>query len=96
MLQKLYDLIYMKTKGFYYIIILFLIIGTVNAQTIDSSMVLIPGGEFLMGKDSERGFDFSPAHKVVIDSFYMDKHEVTNSEYLKFCKATGHRLPEFW
>jgi iron(II)-dependent oxidoreductase len=59
-------------------------------------LVLIPGGEFLMGSDSERFGDHSPAHKVYVDSFYIDKHEVTNAQYLRFCEATGHRLPEFW
>lgn len=62
---------------------------------IDNS-VLIPGGDFQMGKDSERGSDFSPAHTVHIDSFYIDKYEVTNAKYKAFCEATGYRLPEFW
>lgn len=56
--------------------------------------VLIPGGEFLMGSDWEG--DHHPAHRVYIDAFYLDKHEVTNAEYLTFCQVTGHRLPEFW
>ncbi|MBN1163747.1 MAG: formylglycine-generating enzyme family protein [Candidatus Krumholzibacteriota bacterium] len=67
-----------------------------GAQAADTVMVLIPAGEYTMGKDSEKGYDFSPAHRVKIDSFLMDRHEVTNSEYLRFCEETGHRLPEFW
>jgi formylglycine-generating enzyme required for sulfatase activity len=78
------------------VILIFLTAVTVSAQISDSSMMLIPGGEFMMGKDSERGFDFSPAHRVLVDSFFMDNHEVTNAEYYKFCEKTGHRLPEFW
>ncbi len=65
--------------------------------TSDSSieeLVLVPGGEFLMGSDSEG--DHSPVHKVYIDSFYIDRCAVTNAQYLKFCEATGHRLPDFW
>jgi len=62
----------------------------------ESQMALIPGGEFLMGNDMKNGLGFSPAHKVKLDSFYMDKCEVTNSEYLKFCQKTGYKLPEFW
>ena len=62
----------------------------------NASMVLIPGGEFMMGKDSQAGADFSPAHRERTDSFYMDPYEVTNAEYLQFCKATGYKLPEFW
>jgi len=59
-------------------------------------MVLIPQGEFLMGKGTDTGADFSPMHSVSVDSFYMDIYPVTNAEYLLFCQDTGHRLPEFW
>jgi sulfatase modifying factor 1 len=58
------------------------------------ALVLIPGGEFVMGSDSEG--DHSPAHKVHIAAFYMDRCEVSNAQYLRFCESTGHRLPEFW
>lgn len=56
--------------------------------------VLIPGGEFCMGSDTQG--DHSPAHQVRLDPFYIDRYEVTNARYLAFCKATGHRLPFFW
>lgn len=59
-----------------------------------AGMVLIPGGAFLMGANSEG--DHSPVHKVRLRSFYMDKTEVTNAQYLEFCQATGNQLPEFW
>jgi formylglycine-generating enzyme required for sulfatase activity len=59
-----------------------------------SSMVLIPAGNFVMGK--EGGGEDCPPHQVEISAFYLDKYEVTNGEYLKFCEATDHRLPEFW
>lgn len=61
---------------------------------IAEGLVLIPGGEFLMGSGSER--DHSPVHTVYVGSFFMDKYEVTNARYLEFCQATGHRLPAFW
>jgi len=72
------------------------IISTVAIAQQDSEMKLVPGGEFLMGKDIKNGLGFSPAHKVKVDSFYMDKYEVTNKDYLEFCQKTGHKLPEFW
>ena len=65
-----------------------------NPEVIKAEMVLIPGGEFLMGKDEEG--DCSPAHKVYLDSFYIDKYEVTNARYLEFCTQTDRKLPEFW
>jgi formylglycine-generating enzyme required for sulfatase activity len=56
--------------------------------------VLIEGGEFVMGSDLKG--DHSPAHRIRLDSFAINKYEVTNAQYLKFCNATAHRLPEFW
>ena len=45
-------------------------------------MVKIPGGWFEMG--SKRGeADESPAHKVWVDSFLMDKYELTQEQYVK-------------
>ncbi len=80
------------------IVLVTLVATIISIQSIaqGAEMVVIPGGEFIMGKDMKKEFDFSPAHKVKIDSFYIDKHEVTNKEYLKFCQETGHKLPEFW
>jgi formylglycine-generating enzyme required for sulfatase activity len=59
-------------------------------------MVSIPAGEFVMGKDGAASDDFSPAHKVQLRAFFLDVHEVTNAMYLRFCRETGHALPEFW
>ena len=59
-----------------------------------TEMILIPGGEFEMGKKGKD--DHSPAHEVYIDEFYMDKYEVTNAQYFEFCQATDRNLPEFW
>jgi iron(II)-dependent oxidoreductase len=59
-----------------------------------AEQVLISGGVCLIGADSEG--DHSPVHRVRLDAFTIDRHEVTNARYLRFCQATGHRLPEFW
>ena len=56
-------------------------------------MILIPAGEFQMGRNSISN-DEKPVHTVYVDAFYMDKYEVTNAQYRKFVKATGHREPE--
>ena len=63
-------------------------------KEISAELVLVPGGEFLMGADSEG--DHNPVHQVCLDAFCMNRYEVTNAQYLRFCEATGHRLPEFW
>lgn len=83
----------LKSVSFY---ILLLLISGIQAKTyVPNGMVLIPGGESVMGKNLPNA-DFSPAHTVLIDSFYIDIHEVTNREYKTFCDATGYKLPEFW
>lgn len=48
-------------------------------ETAAGQMVLIPGGDFVMGHDSQ--LDASPAHTVAITSFYMDRFEITQAVY---------------
>ena len=56
-----------------------------------SGMVQIPGGEFLMGSHSRLAKDNEqPAHKVKVNSFWMDKTDVTNAQFAEFVKATGY------
>ena len=43
------------------------------------AMVLIPGGEFLMGSDT--GGDESPRHRVVVSPLAMDKFEVSQRQF---------------
>jgi len=55
-------------------------------------MIWIPGGEFLMGTDSDLGWpDEKPAHRVRVDGFFMDKTEVTNAQFRQFVEATGYK-----
>ena len=55
-------------------------------------MVKIPSGSFLMGSedDSMALPREKPVHEVEVNSFYMDVHEVTNSQFKKFIDATGY------
>lgn len=52
-------------------------------------MVLVPAGEFTMGSDLLS--NESPVHTVYLDTFYIDKFEVTNAQYQK-CVADGSCL----
>ena len=83
----------MKSRLF---LLTFLICDSVFSQVIDPDMVLIPSGEFTMGKNSAKTTDRQPEHKVTVDSFYMDKFEVTNKQYYEYCTQTGNPFPEFW
>ena len=51
-------------------------------------MVLVPAGEFPMG-DSTGGDNERPVHTVHLDDFYIDRFEVTTTNYLAFLEATG-------
>ena len=53
--------------------------------TPSGEMELVPAGVFLFGERKQA---------VLIPAYYIDKTEVTNAEYEKFCKETGHKLPE--
>ncbi|HEV8591257.1 MAG TPA: SUMF1/EgtB/PvdO family nonheme iron enzyme, partial [Pyrinomonadaceae bacterium] len=52
-------------------------------------MVLIPGGAFHMGTDDGMPFE-APVHDVLVKSFWIDKHEVTVSEFARFIEATNY------
>jgi serine/threonine-protein kinase len=61
------------------------------AASIKRDMVLIEGGTFTMGWN--KGDEQKGEHTVTIPSFYLDKYEVTNSEYAEFIKDTGRSAP---
>lgn len=75
-----------------------------------SHMILIPGGNFEYGmdkKDRERVLRFLsnallpifdlefPKQTQFLPPYYIDKYEITNRQYNKFIKETGHRKPRF-
>lgn len=61
-----------------------------------SVMAYIPEGEFLMGSN-DGARDEWPAHKVNLDGYYIDKYEVSNAQYRKFCDDTKRPYPQtFW
>jgi formylglycine-generating enzyme required for sulfatase activity len=56
-----------------------------------AGMVLVPGGEFLMGSDHKLAQpNERPAHRVRVRAFWMDRHHVTNAEFRRFVDATGY------
>ena len=74
--------------------------GVLNAEQKevtgkDGAMVSVPAGEFLMGSPSgEVNLRWeNPQHKVFLDTYYIDKYEVTVAQYRKFCQETGKSMP---
>ena len=70
-----------------------------NHAVIDvEEMVLIPAGEVTIGTDEKTDLTFGnevDSHVVFVETFYIDKYEVTNGQYAKFLSETGHRKPKF-
>jgi iron(II)-dependent oxidoreductase len=77
------------------------------SQEAPAGMALIPAGEFWQGRVyytliDELGMlararmDDIPAHVVQLDAFYIDKNEITNTDFLRFVEATSHRKPFHW
>lgn len=59
---------------------------------IDEEMVQIPAGEFILGSD-QGGFNEKPAHVANLESYWIDRYEVTYQQYMEFVEATGYRQP---
>lgn len=73
--------------------------GETSAESADertradtARMAMIPTGNFRMGTD-DPGFPKDgegPVREVDLDAYYIDKHAVTNAEFVQFVKDTGH------
>ncbi len=57
-------------------------------------MVNIPAGPFIRGSTDTQGReDERPRKKIYLNSYAMDKYEVSNSQYQKFVEETLHKRP---
>jgi formylglycine-generating enzyme required for sulfatase activity len=54
-----------------------------------AGMVLVNGGSFRMGSADGMPYE-APVHKVDVDTFYIDEHEVTVAEFAKFVDETKY------
>ena len=57
-------------------------------------MVLVPAGEFTMGA-LEGSPDAQPVREVYLDTYYIDKYEVSNAHYQNFVRRTGRKQPSY-
>ena len=53
-------------------------------------MILISAGEFQMGTSDGMLFE-SPVHKVALNAFWIDEHEVSVAEFNEFVNKTGYK-----
>lgn len=69
------------------------ILNKKTKAVLKDGFVLVEGGTFFMGNnDGEE--DEKPQHWVNVNSFYIDKYEVTVAKYKKFCEATNREMPK--
>jgi formylglycine-generating enzyme required for sulfatase activity len=74
-------------------------------KTDNSPMAFIPAGEFQYGLDNTQsklirtkyGSDvvktyFLPRKKVNLKSYYIDRNEITNAQFLLFLKSSGYKM----
>ena len=59
------------------------------APAARKGMVWLPGGTFRMGSDGHYPEE-APAHRVTVGGFWLDATPVTNLQFGRFVKATGH------
>ena len=55
-----------------------------------ADMVFVPAGEFTMGSN-ELGDDERPVHQVYLTDFWLDRYEVTNTQFARFVAETGYQ-----
>jgi formylglycine-generating enzyme required for sulfatase activity len=81
-----------------------------TGETDSEGMILIPSGVFLKGTPidqarklaAEYGYHESwitcesPQQEIDVPAFRMDKYPVTNEQYARFCRETGHKPPSHW
>jgi formylglycine-generating enzyme required for sulfatase activity len=68
------------------------ILTRTNAQD-GTTLIRIPGGEFMMG--SADFANEAPPHRVQVSPFWISKTEISNSLYARFQLETNHRPSDF-
>ena len=56
-----------------------------------AEMVLVPADTFIMGRNDGEPEE-RPTHEVFVSTYYIDLHEVTVGQYLRFLKETGRSI----
>lgn len=63
-----------------------------EAIDYNGQMLLIAAGEFILGSNNYLPNE-QVEQKVYLPDYYIDKYEVTNGQYQKFCQATNRSMP---
>jgi serine/threonine-protein kinase len=66
-----------------------------TTDVVKPDLVEIPGGTFQMGRNDGPPQE-RPVHPVTVQTFFMDRTEVTNTEYADFVRDTNYEPPKDW
>src|SRR5712691_6389913 len=71
--------------------------GTTTTETAvaKADLIEISGGTFQMGRN-DGPFQERPEHTITVQTFYMDRTEVTNEEYAQFVRDIHYEPPSHW
>ena len=67
-------------------------IGSTISWFDTSTLVFVPGGEFIMGMDEPKEQDFNPSHTVSVNGIWIYSTKVTNEMY-NLCVSLGQCTP---
>ncbi len=93
-----------KLKGLFLLLcwLLLPVWSALAQETLEAQGIrfrLIPGGWYFVGSppnETGRYADEADSHKVELKPFYISVTEITNAQYGRFVKATGHKKPLYW
>ncbi len=59
--------------------------------------IYMPPAEITMGYDGLDGVDNEqPAHRMLVNGFWLDPHPITQAEFRLFMNAGGYHTPDYW
>ncbi len=71
-------------------------------KALEHEMALVPGGEVTLISDTavttREGFELLADYEelVSVESFYLDRHCITNAEFQRFVQAGGYSDAQYW
>ncbi len=66
-----------------------------NEAAISEGMVRFDSGSYLFPDDAEGDWHLE-GQTIALPGYYLDRHEVSNTEYHGFVSETGHEAPSYW
>lgn len=88
-------LLYAAVLGFFFSPLSGKVDRSLAAPEAPPGMIRIPEGSFIKGSN-DRWPDEGPQYTYYLDTFSIDKYEVTNSDYKSFVIATRRKPPRNW